>query len=53
MLADPEVVHADLVREDGLLDDVADGLGVRKKIPLFVDGDIAERVQPQPRVAGR
>jgi hypothetical protein len=26
---------------------------VRKKIPLFIDGDIAERVQAQPRVAGR
>src|SRR5688572_28468227 len=47
VLADADEVDAQLVGEHGLVDDVAKDLGVRKRAALGVDGDVAERVQPE------
>ena len=47
VLADPEEVHADLVGEDALLDEVADRLGVRERAAVLVVGDVAEGVEAE------
>ncbi len=47
VLADPEEVHADLVGQDPLLDDVPYGLGVGQRAVVLVVGDVAKRVQAE------
>jgi hypothetical protein len=47
VLADPEEVHADLVRKHALLDDVADRLGVRVRAVLSIVRQITKRVEAE------
>ena len=47
VFADPEEIHADLVGQDPLFDEVADGLRVRERAVLLVVGDIAEGVEAE------
>jgi hypothetical protein len=44
---DPEEVHADLVGEDTLFDDVADRLGMGEGAVVIVVGDIAEGIEAE------
>jgi hypothetical protein len=45
VFTDSEEVHADLVGQDTLFDDVPDRLGVGERAAVDVVGDIAERVE--------
>jgi hypothetical protein len=45
VLADAEEVHAHLVRQLRLGDDVAEDAGVRQRAAVRVDGDVAEGVE--------
>jgi hypothetical protein len=45
MLADPEEVDANLVREDPLLDDIANRLRMRLRAIVLVVGPVSERVE--------
>ena len=47
VFADAEEVHADLVGEDALLDDVADRLGMRQRAAVRVAAEVAEGVEAE------
>ena len=47
VLADADEVDAELIGEDGLLDDVAENGGLRQPLSAVVHGDIAEGVEAQ------
>ena len=47
MLADADEIDAQLVGENGLVDDVADDLGLRERATVGVASDVAERVEPE------
>jgi hypothetical protein len=47
VLANAEDVDADLVGKDALLDDVADGLGVRQRAVVVVMADVAGGVETE------
>ena len=47
VLADPEEVDADLVGEDALLDDAADGLCLRERMTVLVVDVVAEGVEAE------
>ena len=52
VLTDAEDVDADLVGEHGLLDDVADDLGVGQEVAVQVGLDVAEGVEAEFDGAG-
>jgi hypothetical protein len=47
MFADTETFHADLLGQDGLVDDAADRLGLRNRPPVGINRDIAEGIQTE------
>ena len=47
VLADPEGIDAELVGQHALVDHVADDLGVRARLAVRADGDVAEGVQSE------
>jgi hypothetical protein len=47
VLADAEDVHAHALREDPLLNDIADDLGLRKPGTCLIDGDVAEGIEAE------
>src|SRR5215813_10034592 len=53
VLADAEAVHTEFVREDRLVDDVPNHLGVRLQVSVGAARDVAERVQPELERRGR
>jgi hypothetical protein len=52
VLADPEGVDAQFVRQHALVDDVADGLGVRAQLAIRADGDVAKGIQSEFKILG-
>src|SRR2546430_587090 len=44
---DPEVVHTDVLGEHTFVDEIPDGLGVRKPLPGTVGVDIAKGIEPE------
>ena len=47
VLADPEGIDAELVGQHALVDHVADDLGVRARLAIRADGDVAKGVQSE------
>ena len=47
VLADPEGIDAELVGQRALVDHVADDLGVRARLAIRADGDVAKGVQSE------
>ena len=52
MFADTESIDAELVGEYALVDHIADDLGVRPRLLIRANGDVAEGVQSELELLG-